>query len=77
MRPRRAGRRRDPTYLGALQAFTPFEPVFASLASDADGVDPNAIANLPKQAPGARFAYLLPNYQNPTGRMMSAVRLFR
>ena len=63
-----------PTYLGALQAFTPFEPVFASLASDADGVDPNAIANLPKQAPGARFAYLLPNYQNPTGRMMSAVR---
>ena len=63
-----------PTYLGALQAFTPYEPIFASLASDNQGPLPEAIAALPHDAPGTRFAYLLPNYQNPTGRVMSAQR---
>lgn len=63
-----------PTYLGALQAFTPYEPIFASLASDGEGPRPEAIAALPHDAPGTRFAYLLPNYQNPTGRVMSAER---
>ncbi len=63
-----------PTYLGALQAFTPFEPLFASLASDEEGPRPEAIAALPHDAPGTRFAYLLPNYQNPTGRVMGAPR---
>jgi len=63
-----------PTYLGALQAFTPYEPIFASLASDHEGPRPEALAALPHDAPGTRFAYLLPNYQNPTGRVMSAQR---
>ena len=63
-----------PTYLGALQAFAPYEPIFASLASDAQGVLPESIAKLPHDAPGTRFAYLLPNYQNPTGRVMSLER---
>ncbi|MEJ5999691.1 aminotransferase-like domain-containing protein [Paucibacter soli] len=63
-----------PTYLGALQAFTPYEPIFTSLASDAQGPLPEAFARLPHDAPGTRFAYLLPNYQNPTGRVMSLAR---
>lgn len=63
-----------PTYLGALQAFNPFEPIYASLASDAGGVRPEALRALPHDAPGTRFAYLLPNYQNPTGRVMNAAR---
>ncbi|HEY4081761.1 MAG TPA: PLP-dependent aminotransferase family protein [Burkholderiaceae bacterium] len=63
-----------PTYLGALQAFTPYEPNFASLASDHEGVRPEALAALPHDAPGTRFAYLLPNFQNPTGRMMGQAR---
>src|SRR6478609_2658899 len=63
-----------PTYLGALQAFTPYEPLFASLASDLEGPLPEAITKLPHDAPGTRFAYLLPNYQNPTGRVMSLER---
>ncbi|CAN5140338.1 PLP-dependent aminotransferase family protein [soil metagenome] len=63
-----------PTYLGALQAFAPYEPIFTSLQSDGEGVDPAALARLPHDAPGTRFAYLLPNYQNPTGRVMSAAR---
>jgi 2-aminoadipate transaminase len=63
-----------PTYLGALQAFTPYEPIFTSLASDGEGVRPEAFARLAHDAPGTRFAYLLPNYQNPTGRVMSQQR---
>jgi 2-aminoadipate transaminase len=63
-----------PTYLGALQAFTPYEPIFASLASDDQGPLPEAFGRLAHDAPGTRFAYLLPNYQNPTGRVMGMER---
>ena len=60
-----------PTYLGALQAFTPMEPEIVAVASDEDGVD---LADLQAKADGARFFYLLPNFQNPTGRTLSEAR---
>jgi 2-aminoadipate transaminase len=60
-----------PTYLGALQAFTPMEPDVVGVASDDEGVD---IADLAGKAAGARFFYVLPNFQNPTGRTMSEAR---
>lgn len=60
-----------PTYLGALQAFTPMEPAIVSVNSDDEGID---VADLAKKAPGARFLYVLPNFQNPTGRTMSEAR---
>ena len=60
-----------PTYLGALQAFTPMEPNIVSVDSDAEGVD---VEDLASKADGARFLYVLPNFQNPTGRSMSEAR---
>jgi 2-aminoadipate transaminase len=63
-----------PTYLGALQAFNPYEPIYTSLAGDADGPLPDALRALPHDAPGARFAYLVPNFQNPTGRVIPEAR---
>jgi len=60
-----------PTYLGALQAFTPMEPLVEGVASDDEGICPDALR---RQAPGARLAYVLPNFQNPTGRTMSEAR---
>ena len=60
-----------PTYLGALQAFTPMEPLVVSVASDDDGV---VIDDLTAKVKGARFLYVLPNFQNPTGRTMSEAR---
>ena len=60
-----------PTYLGALQAFTPMEPKFVSVASDDEGV---IVDDLKSKAKEARFLYVLPNYQNPTGRSMSESR---
>lgn len=63
-----------PTYLGALQAFTPMEPVFASVSSDDEGVMLDDLRAKVAGATGARFMYVLPNFQNPTGRSMSPKR---
>ncbi len=64
-----------PTYLGALQAFAPMEPIPVGVASDEEGmlVDDFA-AQVGTGADKARFAYVLPNFQNPTGRTMSEAR---
>ncbi len=60
----------SPTYLGALQAFAPYEAEFVAVEGDDDGPLPQAL----EVARGARFLYLLPNYQNPTGRCLPAAR---
>jgi 2-aminoadipate transaminase len=60
-----------PTYLGALQAFAPMEPDVVGVASDAEGLD---VADLARLRDYARFLYVLPNFQNPTGRTMSEGR---
>ena len=60
-----------PTYLGALQAFAPMEPQVVSVACDDQGVD---LDDLTAKAPGGRFLYVLPNFQNPTGRTMPEAR---
>ena len=61
----------SPTYLGAVMAFTPMEPKVVSVASDAEGID---IADLAAKSADARFLYVLPNFQNPTGRSMTEAR---
>lgn len=60
----------QPTYLGALQAFAPYEPEFVPVAGDDDGPLPETLA----AARGARFLYVVPNFQNPGGLCMSAPR---
>ena len=64
-----------PTYLGALQAFTPMEPEVVSVDSDEAGVDvADFAAKAGSGAARARFLYVLPNFQNPTGRTMTEAR---
>ena len=64
-----------PTYLGALQAFAPQEPVAVGVASDGDGI---LVEDFVEQAGSgankARLAYVQPNFQNPTGRTMTEER---
>lgn len=60
-----------PTYLGALQAFSVYEPQFDSVATDDNGIIPEAV-QVPQQ--GASLLYTLPNFQNPTGRSLSLER---
>lgn len=64
-----------PTYLGALQAFTPMEPVAVGVDSDDEGMLVEDFATkVGTGADKARIAYVLPNFQNPTGRTMSEAR---
>ena len=64
----------SPTYLGALQAFAPYEPEFVAIEGDDDGPLPDALDAACREGARARFVYLLPNYQNPTGRCVPAGR---
>ncbi|NMM81456.1 2-aminoadipate aminotransferase [Acidovorax sp. SRB_14] len=64
-----------PTYLGALQAFAPQEPIAVGVASDDDGILVDDFAAKAGTGQGkARLAYVLPNFQNPTGRTMTEAR---
>jgi len=60
----------SPTYLGALQAFNPYEAQYLPVACDAEGPLPAAL----DAARAARFLYLLPNFQNPSGRCLAPPR---
>ncbi|MEO7057731.1 MAG: PLP-dependent aminotransferase family protein [Caldimonas sp.] len=61
----------SPTYLGALQAFVPYEPEFVAIACDDCGP---LTASLSTEGRGARFFYVLPNFQNPSGRSIGDAR---
>jgi len=56
-----------PTYLGALQAFNPYEPEYVRMQTDDDGLIPQSLDEV-LQAGGIKFVYLVPTFQNPTGR---------
>lgn len=53
-----------PTYLGALDAWRPRAPTYRNMALDAAGFDAaGALA-------GAQFGYAVPNFSNPTGKLV-------
>ncbi len=63
----------DPSYLGALQAFSLFQARVRTIASDENGIRTDALREaLKKQKPS--FLYLMPNFQNPTGVSLSLER---
>jgi 2-aminoadipate transaminase len=53
-----------PTYLGAIDAWRPHEPQFRAMALEDPDLDPVAMLT------GAQFCYAVPNFSNPTGRMV-------
>lgn len=55
----------NPTYLGALQAFDLFEPVYAGVPLDQSGIDLDALER--EFRAGAKFMYLMPDFGNPSG----------
>ncbi len=56
-----------PTYLGALQAFTPYEPEYVQMDTDDDGLIPGSLERVLANG-NLKFIYLVPTFQNPTGR---------
>ena len=57
----------DPTYLVALQSFHVFDPQVLPVSINPDGIDCEKLAATVKANPDAKFAYVIPNFQNPTG----------
>ena len=55
----------NPGYLGALQAYSAYDPEFIGLDMDEDGVDTNQLRAAVSD--GARMFYSIPNHQNPSG----------
>ncbi|RCG17867.1 PLP-dependent aminotransferase family protein [Streptomyces diacarni] len=63
----------DPTYLAALQCFGFAGARVVPVRSDEDGVDPGALAEaVERERP--KLLYLVPTFQNPTGRTLPLAR---
>lgn len=62
-----------PTYLGAIQAFKPYEPQFIRMEMDEDGLIPESLEETLKNHK-IKFVYTVPTFQNPTGRSISLER---
>jgi 2-aminoadipate transaminase len=62
-----------PTYLTAVQAFTLVGARMVGVESDEYGMMPDALADA-IETHDPKLVYLIPTFQNPTGRTMSAER---
>ena len=68
----------NPTFLGALIAFNPYQPRYATVPLDDDGLDTGALEVLLRDWPAGErrpaFLYTVPEFQNPGGVTMSLRR---
>ena len=62
-----------PTYLGAISAFNPYEPEYVKMEMDDEGVIPESLEDALINN-DIKFIYLIPTFQNPTGRSISLER---
>jgi DNA-binding transcriptional MocR family regulator len=61
-----------PTYLGALQAFSAYQPRYDELRPDKGNRTPASYADAAAAAGGrGKLAYVVPDFANPTGETMS------
>jgi 2-aminoadipate transaminase len=66
----------SPSYLAALQCFGFAGARMVAVPCDEDGIDPEALpALIAEHAP--KFLYVIPTFQNPTGRTVPAARRAR
>ena len=63
-----------PTYSAAINAFDPFQPSYLDVESDDEGPDIEQISRSVQGNRPVKLAYVIPNFQNPSGRLWSAAR---
>ncbi|MCW2991267.1 MAG: putative transcriptional regulator, GntR family [Solirubrobacterales bacterium] len=63
-----------PTYLGALMAFRGYGPEIHGVASDDDGMVVDELAERLAAGLRPKFVYVIPEFQNPSGRTLSLPR---
>jgi 2-aminoadipate transaminase len=64
----------SPTYLGAVMSFNTFRPRWIEIPTDADGMDMQALASAVTRERNVKLIYVVPNFQNPSGRTWSLER---
>jgi 2-aminoadipate transaminase len=65
----------NPSYLGAIQAFDAYQARYLTADTDDDGIVPESLERVLERAdPFPKFLYLVPNFQNPTGRTLARER---
>jgi 2-aminoadipate transaminase len=65
----------NPSYLGAIQAFDAYQARYLVAETDEGGLIPESLEDVLAHAePLPKFVYLVPNFQNPTGRTLAADR---
>lgn len=64
----------NPTFLGAMIAFAPNQPVYAPVAYDDGGMVIEDLERVLARTPRARLLYTVPEFQNPTGTTLSLER---
>jgi len=57
----------NPTFLGALIAFNPYEPRYLAVRTDEEGMDVDQLEHLLKRHSRPKLLYTMPDFQNPTG----------
>ena len=64
----------NPTFLGALIAFNPYEPGYLAVGTDSSGMDVDELETTLDRNPGIKLIYTMPDFQNPTGVTLSLAR---
>lgn len=64
----------SPSYLGAINAFRAYEPAFVEIETDSEGMLPDSLEQALTKSKRPKFIYIVPNFQNPSGRTWSLSR---
>ncbi|OLS02651.1 aminotransferase-like domain-containing protein [Tissierella creatinophila] len=63
-----------PTYLGAIDAFKAYGPEFIEIQTDDNGMIMEDLERVLKETKKVKFIYLVPDFQNPSGRTWNRER---
>ncbi len=61
----------SPSFIGSLNAFRSYNVNLKGIDMDNDGINLEKLENALKSEKNVKLLYLIPNFQNPTGRTMS------
>ena len=58
----------SPSYLGAISAFKPYEPQFVEVPTDENGMVMEELEKILQTTENVKLIYVIPDFQNPSGR---------
>ena len=64
----------DPSFIGSLNCFRSYGAHLVGIPMEPDGIDVDALERALKTEKNVKLMYLIPTFQNPTGRVMSLAK---